>query len=249
MRLLHDKFENILLGIGFLTKLPVPGRLNYSSSKLADGLSYAPFIGIIIGSLLVAFYYLAGLVFSINIVTGLMMLAYILITGGLHVDGLGDLGDGLHSGKKDMDFYNVMKDSRLGTGGFLSILFVLIFDYLFLFETMDWKVLLFFPVAGRLAMLFGAVIGSYPKDYDGSGKIFINERNVKNSWWILFIVLVLFYITFNVYGIIMYLGLLIFTYMLVKRWSRHLGGINGDMLGALVEYSQLIFLVFIYFLF
>jgi adenosylcobinamide-GDP ribazoletransferase len=145
-------------------------------------------------------------------------------------------------------FYRVMKDSRLGTGGFLSIIFVLTFDYLFLLETMNWKVLLLLPVAGRLAMLFGAVIGQYPKNYDGSGKLFINGRGIRNSWWMLLLILLLFYILFKIQGILIFLGLLVYTSILVMNWSKRLGGITGDMLGALLEYSQLAFLVLIYIL-
>jgi adenosylcobinamide-GDP ribazoletransferase len=248
MKWLYDKVENIILAIGFLTKLPVPGKLNYSNSKLADGLSFAPIIGFIIGGLLVMVYYVSGLVFPDHIVAGLILVFYVYITGGLHVDGLGDLGDGLYSGKKDASFYRVMKDSRLGTGGFLSIIFVLTFDYLFLLETMNWKVLLLLPVAGRLAMLFGAVIGQYPKNYDGSGKLFINGRGIRNSGWMLFFVLLIFYILLNIQGILIFLGLLVYTSILVMNWSKRLGGITGDMLGALLEYSQLAFLVLIYIL-
>lgn len=248
MKLLYDKVENIILAIGFLTKLPVPGRLNYSPSKLAEGLSFAPFIGIILGSLLVMVYYVSVLVLPDHIVAGLILVLYVYITGGLHLDGLGDLGDGLYSGKKDEAFYNVMKDSRLGTGGFLSILFVLAFDYLFLLETMNWKVLLLLPVAGRLVMLFGAIIGRYPKNYDGSGKLFINGSGIRNNWWMLLLILSLFYILFKMQGILIFIVLLVYTSILVMKWSKKLGGITGDMLGALMEYSQLAFLVLIYIL-
>lgn len=249
MKRLYDKVENIILAIAFLTKLPVPGKLNYSSSKLADGLSFAPIIGFIIGGFLVIIYYMSGLVFPDHIVSGLILAFYVYITGGLHIDGLGDLGDGLYSGRKDDAFYKVMKDSRLGTGGFLSILSVLTFDYLFLLETMNWKVLLLLPVAGRLAMLFGAVIGQYPKNYDGSGKLFIDGGNIRNTWCILLLILSLFYIIFNIKGILIFLCLFILTYVLVIRWSKRLDGITGDMLGALVEYSQVAFLVMVYILF
>lgn len=246
MKWLYEKIENIILAIGFLSRLPIPGKLNYSSSKLADGLSFAPIIGIIIGGLLVTVYYISGFLFKDYIIVGIILAFYVFITGGLHIDGLGDLGDGLYSGKKDRDFYNVMKDSRLGTGGFLSIIFVLTFDYLFLLETMNWKILFLLPVAGRLSLLFGAIIGRYPVGIDGSGKLFINGRSIRNSWWLLLVVLLLFFVIFNIQGILIFLGLLIFTYILVGRWSKRLGGITGDMLGALLEYSQLVFLLFSY---
>lgn len=249
MKWLYEKIENIILAIGFLTRLPIPAKLNYSHSKLAEGLSFAPIIGSIIGGLLVMVHYVSGLVFPDQIVAGLIIVFYVYISGGLHIDGLGDLGDGLYSGKTEAAFYKVMKDSRLGTGGLLSIIFVLAFDYLLLMETMNWKVLFLLPVAGRLAMLYGAVIGNYPKCYEGSGKLFIEERGIRNSWGMLLLILSLFYIIFNLTGILIFLGLIICTYILVNRWSKRLNGITGDMLGALVECSQTVFLMVVYILF
>lgn len=243
MKWLYSKVENIILAIGFLTKLPIPSNLNYSSKKLADGLFFAPIVGLLIGALLVLVYILMGLIFSYYIVAALVLVFYVYITGGLHIDGLGDLGDGLFSGRRNDAFYLVMKDSRLGTGGFLTIIFVLFLDYLFLLETMNWKVLLFLPVAGRLGMLFGAVIGYYPKVYDGSGKLFIDGRSFKNSWWMFLVILAFFFVLFNWQGLLIFFSLLVLTFILVRIWSKRLGGITGDMLGALVEYSQLAFLL------
>ncbi len=249
MKWLYNKVENIILAIGFLTKLPIPRSLNYSSNKLADGLQFAPLIGIIIGGLLVLLHFVFGFLLPNYILAAFILVFYVYITGGLHIDGLGDLGDGLFSGRRNEAFYKVMKDSRLGTGGFLTIIFVLFFDYLFLLETMNWKVLLFFPIAGRLGMFFGAVIGSYPKEFDGSGKLLIDGRNLKNSWLMLLLILLFSYILFNWQGLLIFVSLLATTFILVKSWYNRLDGITGDMLGALVEYSQVVFLFMSYVLF
>lgn len=243
MNWLYGKVENIILAIGFLTKLPIPKKVAFSSSKLADGLFYAPLVGVLIGALLVLVNILTSLFLPNYIVAAIVLVFYVYITGGLHIDGLGDLGDGLFSGRSNAAFYQVMKDSRLGTGGFLNIIFVLFFDYLFLLEIMNWKVLLFLPVAGRLGMLLGAIIGSYPKDYEGSGKLFINCRNFKNSWWLLLVTFSFLFFLFNWQGLLISISLLVLTFILVRIWSKRLDGITGDMLGALVEYTQVAFLL------
>lgn len=249
MNWLIRKVESILLAIGFLTKLPIPKSLDYNSNKLADGLLFAPLIGFIIGGLIVLLYFVVSSFFPNYIVAAIVLVFYVYITGGLHIDGLGDLGDGLYSGRSNDGFYQVMKDSRLGTGGLLTIIFVLLFDYLFLIETMSWKVLLFLPVAGRLGMLLGAIIGSYPKDYDGSGKLFIDGRSFKNSWWMLLVIIAFSFVLFNWQGLLIFIGLLIVTFILVMLWSKRLDGITGDMLGAIVEYSQVIYLILVYIIF
>ncbi len=242
MKWLYSKVENILLAIGFLTKIPIPKRINYTPDKLAEGLFFSPLVGLLLGALLVLLYYIAKCVFPNYIVAAIILFFYVYITGGLHIDGLGDLGDGLFSGRRNDAFYQVMKDSRLGTGGFLTIIFVLFFDYLLFLETLNWKVLLFIPVAGRLGMLVGAVIGSYPKNYEGSGKLFIDGRSFKNSWLMLLMVLAFSFLLFNLKGLLIFFSLLVLVFILVRIWSKRLGGITGDMLGALVEYAQVVFL-------
>ena len=249
------KLENFVIAIGFLTKLPIPKSMDFSSRKLADGLLFAPLIGLLIGGLVVIFSFLSALLFPKYIVAALIMVFYVYITGGLHIDGLGDLGDGMFSGRRGFGFYEVMKDSRLGTGGFLTIIFVLFLDYLLLVDivglddNLNLKLLLLLPVAGRLGMLFGGIIGRYPKDYEGSGKMFIDGRNFGNSWWMLMIVLVMFFIILNWYGLIIYAALLILSVVMIERWKNRLGGITGDMCGALVEYSQMAYLFVAYILF
>lgn len=242
MKWLNSKFENIILATGFLTKIPMIKKVNYTTSKLSEGLLFAPMIGLLIGGLLILVSIIGMQFFPDYLVAAILLVFYVYITGGLHIDGLGDLGDGLFSGKRDDAFYQVMKDSCLGTGGFLTILFVLSLDYLLLLELLDWKVLLLLPVAGRLGMLFGAIIGYYPSKYQGSGKQFIDGRNIKNSWWMLLLNLLFFYLVFNWQGILIFICLFILVFILVRIWSGKLGGITGDMLGALVEYSQVTFL-------
>lgn len=255
MKRLFSKVGHIFMAIGFLTKLPIPGSIEFSSKKLSDGLLFAPIIGLLLGVILVLFYITSSIIFSSYIVAALILVFYVYITGGLHIDGLGDLGDGLFSGRRGDAFYQVMKDSRLGTGGFLTIIFVLMLDYLLLMnivvldDNLNLKLLLLLPVAGRLGMLFGGIIGKYPRELEGSGKLFIDGRNFKNSWWMLLIVLVMFYVLLNWYGLIIYTALLILAVVLIRSWQSRLDGITGDMCGALVEYSQLAYLFVAYILF
>ncbi len=249
MKWIRSQIENLLIAIGFLTKLPIPKSLKFSEKKMGAGLVYAPFIGLLIGTFLVVVNLISKGYFPSYIVSTIVLVSYIYLTGGLHIDGLGDLGDGIFSGKKGLAFYNIMKDSRLGTGGFLTVLFVLFFDYLLLINNLNWKVLLFFPVAGRLGMLLGSVIGNYPDNYEGLGKIFIQERTWKNSWIVLLLTLIIFVIFFSWKGFLIYLILALFTYVLIKRWHKNLYGITGDMLGAIVEYNQLTYLFMAYLLF
>lgn len=249
MKWIWSEIEKILIAIGFLTKLPIPKSLKFTPLKLSLGLVYGPIIGLLVGALLVVVKLLSSIYFPSFIVSAFVLVAYIYLTGGLHIDGLGDLGDAIFSGKSDLAFYNIMKDSRIGTGGFLSIIFVLFLDYLLMCENLNWKILLFLPVAGRLGMLLGSIIGDYPKNFEGLGMLFIKGRTWKNSCFILLLTLILFFIVFSWRGLLIYFIVTIFTYILIKSWSKKLKGITGDMLGALVEYNQLAYLFFMYVLF
>lgn len=82
---------------------------------------YFPLVGVGIGVLVGAVLYLAALLFPPQVAALIAVLAGILITGGLHEDGLADTMDGL--GGRDVDHaLDIMRDSRIGTHGVLALI-------------------------------------------------------------------------------------------------------------------------------
>ena len=70
--------------------------------------------------------------FNPYITAVLVLASEVILTGGLHIDGLGDSFDGLYSYRDKEKILEIMKDSRLGTNGLLAIVIVFLLKVGFL---------------------------------------------------------------------------------------------------------------------
>ena len=97
--------------LGFFTRLPI------GSAPLPPtfrGVAvWLPVVGLIIGLLISLALGLAAQILPASLCGVIGCLAWVAVTGGLHLDGVADCGDGL------------MKDSRLGTFGGAALFFIL----------------------------------------------------------------------------------------------------------------------------
>jgi adenosylcobinamide-GDP ribazoletransferase len=114
---------------GFLTRLPV-GRLDpASASDLAAAAPWFPAVGLLVGGVCAGCRALAGLAFPAAPATLLGLAAAVLVTGGLHEDGLADCADGLGAHVDRTRRLEIMRDPRVGTYGVLALAFTLLLAF------------------------------------------------------------------------------------------------------------------------
>lgn len=106
---------HFLVGVMFLTRLPVPVAVDHGSGRLARAAPWFPLVGIIVGSVAGGTLLLAGAVLPMPLAAGLAIAAGVLFTGALHEDGLADCCDGLGGGRSREHALEIMRDSRIGT--------------------------------------------------------------------------------------------------------------------------------------
>lgn len=241
--------KRFILMIQFLTVLPVPLQLEVDNKDFGKGLIFAPLVGVILGGGMAGTFYLCSRIFPVQAAIVLTVLFYILITGGLHLDGLGDTFDGLFSNRSRERMLEIMRDSRVGTNAVLAIAGVLLLN-LSLLWGMDpsellW-VFLLFPVAGRLGSIVGAGISEYARKGDGLGKSFIDYCGTTDVAVGLILYFVIFFCVRGFHGI--FVGILpaVTAFLSTKFFCRKIGGATGDILGAVCELNQTFFLVGIY---
>ena len=92
-------WRRFLAGLGFLTRMPLPPRVQLDEASLAESPPLFPAVGALIGVTLAGFDHLAWRVFPAPVVAVADLALIFFITGGLHLDGLLDTADGLLSGK------------------------------------------------------------------------------------------------------------------------------------------------------
>jgi len=103
----------------FLTRLPARAP----DAALAGAAIAFPVVGVIVGALGGAAYWLAWLVGLPAPVSALLAVgATVTVTGALHEDGLADMADGMAGRTRD-DAIRIMRDSRTGGYGVLALIF------------------------------------------------------------------------------------------------------------------------------
>ena len=229
----------------FLTRVRFSKRTDWRDEDFSRSVPYFPLVGLVIGSLLAAVNY--GLFYietPLFLRVTLLLLAEIIITGGLMYDGFMDTADGVFSARSRERMLEIMKDSHVGSNAVLAIIILLLLKiaaYLELSgETLTW-VLLTMSVATRTFMVVFIVNFPYSRK-EGIGHLFTKYAKPFYT-----------YIAFAVCaGIIAACGLqylavagICFTVTLIiaQYLKTQLGGLTGDTYGALTECGNVIYLL------
>ncbi|MDD4955951.1 MAG: adenosylcobinamide-GDP ribazoletransferase, partial [Candidatus Omnitrophica bacterium] len=171
--------KSLLLALQFLTVIPVKIK-NFEEKKLISSMMFFPIIGFFIGIFLalvnILFLFIGFSDFVINII---LVAVLIIITAGMHLDGLSDTFDAIAGGRSKEEMLSIMRDSHCGVMGVLSIICVLLFKISFLSSIgFPYKIsaLILMCVLGRWAMLFLLFMFPYARK-DGKAKVFSEGIN------------------------------------------------------------------------
>jgi adenosylcobinamide-GDP ribazoletransferase len=242
--------KSLLVALQFLT--PIPIKLSSVDTKdLARSMRYFPLVGLFIGLILVLVKILAfgPLNFSAMVTATLVLLALTALSGGLHLDGLGDMCDGFYAGRSKEDIVKVMRDPHIGAMGVIGIFFILMIKWSLLMS-LPWgvadysaAVLIMTPLMGRWSMVVAAGIGPYAQAAaQGTAKPFVDNIRFKDviiSTAIAFIAtLALSVISRNMIWVLLMAVALIAVQVMVMAARRMIGGITGDILGAINEVTE-----------
>ena len=136
-----------LTAIQFFTRIPVPAWVGHSAEQLNQAARYFPLVGMLTGGLCAASLWLAAQILPLSIAVALSMAFGILITGAFHEDGLSDFADGMGGGFTREKALLIMKDSRIGAYGAISLILVLLIKYQALVELCSRHTLTFISAA------------------------------------------------------------------------------------------------------
>lgn len=237
------------LALGFLTTIPARVNDPFQPGDLGRAAAFYPLIGLIIGLILCAVRAVAARLFSEPLGAILVVAAWVVLTGGLHLDGLADCCDGLLAALPPGRRLEIMRDPRLGTfGGVGLILFLLLKTgaVLAIPSTINsWQMyfpLLFAPVLARGLLLLAA---RQPMARPGGlGAEF--ALGVTRRTYILAVLLPLALLGFGgLHGLAAAAAGLLVTLGIIHLAKNRLGGLTGDVLGLQIELVELtVLLVF-----
>jgi len=224
----------------YLTIVPIPGAAPGRANGFGGAAVWFPVVGLGLGAVLVGVDRVTALLFPSLLAALLTVTAWKLLTGGLHLDGLADCLDGL-VGRDREHRLAIMRDSRIGTFGAVGLILFLMLEIVAL-SGMDWnarwRTLLVAPTIGRatpplLARLFPAAPG------EGQGAAFAGAVRRRTAITAIIVAVVVALIAFGASGLVA-LALALAVALLAARFlTARVGGITGDVLGAVVEVAEL----------
>ena len=153
---IKSQLNLFFLALGFFSRIPVPGWVEYSPEKLNQCSRYFAVVGWCLGSIVALAFYLSQMLFSAPIAVFIAMSVSLLLTGVFHEDGLADTADGFGGGLDKQQKLIIMKDSRLGTYGVTVLVMALLGKWLLLSEMTApiIAILVAYPMSRALAASF-----------------------------------------------------------------------------------------------
>lgn len=236
--------KSFILMITFLTRIPIPMKFEFNTDDFVKGFIYFPIIGSIIGGILVIPFlfieYISAPVFAF-----LLIILYLLVVGGLHIDGVTDVFDGVFSAREKGRILEIMEDSRVGAFGVIGLVLYFLGIYVGLMEVVQLEQGLLYvflmPIVGRIMALVGAGFSSYAKA-EGLGKDLVEGTKPIVSISLIILVCIGAY-AINITVLISVILTILLVFLIIWRLHKILGGITGDVIGLLIEVGQVAFLL------
>lgn len=227
------------IALQFLTVLPIELKMMPSAKQNAQAMLFYPLVGVLLGLILFAFAMLLAKL-PIILSAALILVLWIWLTGGLHLDGLADTADAWVGGFGDPErTLNIMKDPACGPIGVLSLVVVCLLKFVALYVLLEQHMaafLIVLPMLGRSVPLFLFLTTPYIRT-QGLGRS-ITDFMPKKRLWMVFVITIALLCVFKWLGLIALLVFLVMLFYMRLLFIKRIGGITGDTVGAAIELAE-----------
>lgn len=234
--------QNLIAALQFITILPVGKNVGFHPTGM---IPFFPAAGLVLGAILAFCDQIFIHFWSMPVAAVLDVVLLIIMTGALHIDGLGDAADGMlahHSREKAL---SIMKDSRIGVMALVAVVCTLAVKWggILDLEVHRAFLLLLIPAFSRSTMLFGIKYLPYGRPEGGTGHDLFDAPLPWSSFWGLGVLLILA-LFLGLKGLWLIFCFMAVTVIIILYYKKRLGCITGDTLGAMTEVSEaLLFLL------
>jgi adenosylcobinamide-GDP ribazoletransferase len=220
-----------------LTVLPLPYP---AERKPGFSFTYFPVVGLAIGLLLWGLGLLPWTTADLR--AFVLLLIWVIATGGLHLDGFGDACDGLLATTTPERRLEIMKDPRTGSWAVIGLVLLLLGKWVLLRSTAS-ALLIAPPLVGRWALVLAAYGFPYARA-SGMGSFFregLGRPQVIGAalTTLVSVMILAWFVDLRLVGLLV---LPVLTVYGLGRWAaRRLGGgLTGDVYGALCEVTEIV---------
>lgn len=238
--------RRLIYAFQFLTILPLGTKSEISKDELAQSAVYFPVVGLVLGLILSLVNTLLLLApideFLVNVI---LVILLIILTGGLHLDGLADTFDALLSGKDKDQMLNIMRDAHIGTMGVLSLISGVLLKWSLLCSlslVVKNASLILICLLSRYSLVWTIFLFPYARE-QGKAKVFVDGRSNRTFLLASIITLCCAIIAWWWKGLLVFITVIAFTFLLGRFITKKFGGITGDTLGATNELVEIFVLI------
>ncbi len=235
--------RSLALALGFLSLLPVP-RVAVDAVCLGRSPLWYPWVGLLLGALATA---LAALLLPASplLAAAAYSVALALLSGGLHLDGLGDSADAWVGGHGDRArTLAILKDVHCGPAAVAAVAGLLLMRCgaaHALLITGAWPLLVLAPALGRAAAA-GLLVGLPSARPDGlAGQL--QQVPARGAIALSLALLAIAAAALGGGGVGAVVVAVVTVVALGRAFRRRIGGVTGDTVGAAIELVELAVLV------
>lgn len=242
---------NFRIAFAFLTTLPLP-HLPAEAFLSGRGRAFAwyPAVGLLLGLLLAGAAWLLGqTALSPLVQSGLLLLGWTLLSGGLHLDGVMDSCDALFAPVSVERRLAILKDVHTGAFGVIGLFFVLGLKWALLAslwgESSGWLAFLLAAVWGRWMLVWAAWRFPYARREESLGRTMPAGLS-RRELWLATVSALAIQSGLGVWNPWLFAGLLALPLgHLLAHWAggKLGGGLTGDVYGFLCEVTEVLVLL------
>ena len=230
--------NSFLIALRFLSRLPAPATTEITALRAAQSMLAFPLVGALFGLILLAADIALQWLLPALPANALLLLLWVLLSGGLHLDGFIDCCDGLWVAKSPADRLEILRDTHIGAYGAIGVGVLLLVKFAALAGLplgVRGPALIIAPVVARWAMVYATQRYSYARRGPGLGLWFKEHLRSAHLVAATGVALAL------VLAGHLWLGpaLLLLAWLatlLLARWAQgRLGGLTGDLYGMICE--------------
>ena len=224
-----------LAALQLLTRLPVSPCKDLAADSLGKAAVFFPLVGLLVGAGGVVLNHVLSPYLSRNVLVMLVLLYLVLITGGLHEDGLADAADGFGGGWQKDQILCIMRDSRIGSYGAIAITFSLLARYVCL-GGLGMRDFDRFLVAGQVLNRWTALPLAFflrsARQENGQGARVADKISGLSLVLGTAMAAVIVGVALGLRSVSTVLVVIAVTIMTAIYYWRRLGGVTGDCMGA-----------------
>ena len=240
---LRLQVTSLLAALQFLTLVPPIIRRSFEPEELGGAVAYFPLVGLLLGLILAGLDWVLGLVLPFGVRDVVLLIAWVVLTGALHLDGFMDSCDGLLGGRTPERRLEIMRDHRIGAFALAGGVLLIMLKYAAL-DALPARgaTLLVAPVLGRWAMSLAMVVFPYARA-EGVGRMLKDNVQGRHLAVATAVSLVAVLAAMGWRGPVALAVAGGWTWAVSRYTLWRIPGLTGDVYGALCELTEALTLV------